>query len=175
MDNMAEAQTKPAPKLRAQRTKLTLADFGAVTLKGMDPGVLAQMGGKLNMGRFIGIAVDFVERNSPDGNQKYEGLKGQFRIIPANGGEEIESGVCFFPEAYHNMIAGALRASDGDPNASVRFGFQVNAIPAKNPAGYSWEFQPLIESQGVNPLDDLYSGILQVAPVAPAKQIAGKK
>lgn len=178
---MAEQNTQQvAPRNRAQRTKLTLADFGAVTLKGMDPAKLAEMGGKLNMGRFIGIAVGFVERNAPDGNQKFEGLKGQFRIIPADHTkEELESGVCFFPDAYHNLLAGPLRAAIGggngaavDPNATVQFGFQVNAIPAKNPAGYSWEFVPLIASTGVNPLDDLYAGILKIAPPAPQKAIA---
>lgn len=182
------------PRNRAQRTKLTLADIGQPAIvKGATPDMIAAknaefgitgVNNKLILGKFIGIASGFVERTSPDKTEKFPGLKGQFRVIPADPKlEELESGVCFFPDAYHNMIADPLKAAidgdparniPGDPHANSRFAFQVAAIPAKNPAGYSWEFTPLMQPDRISPLDDLMSGIQQLAAPAANKQIEAK-
>lgn len=182
-----EHNAQPTQRPRAQRTKLTLADIGnASRIKGATPDQIAawnaengfgdKINNKLILGRFVGIAEDFVERTSADKTQKFEGLKGQFRVVPSDAAaEELESGVCFFPDAFHTMIAAPLRkVRESDPHASARFGFQVAVIPAKNPAGYSWEFQPLIQADGINPLDELVSQVAKIMPPPERKAITKK-
>lgn len=176
----------PVPRMRAMRTKLTLADFPTppAMIKTMTAQDLAKAGGRLVMGRYVGIATGFVVRTKPDKSETFEGLKGQFRLIPADPEkDEVESGVCFFPDAYHNMIAGGLRTAlkaftdengkeaYGDPNGSVQFGFEVSAIPAKNPQGYSWQFLPLLPPKVASPLDHLVGEIASIK----TPQLAGPK
>lgn len=172
---MADTQE---PHNRAQRTKITLADIGVPSaVKAMTPEQLAKSGGKLVLGRLIGIAGKFVVRKSPKDQTEFEGLGGSFRVIPADpAAEELESGVMFIPDAYHNMIAGQLRkAQENDAGATVSFSFQVSAIPAKNPAGYSWEFLPLLKPAGTNALDDLWTETVKLAPPKGAARIEQRK
>jgi hypothetical protein len=153
----------------AQRTKITLKDIGAPSLvatKGVD--------GKYVLGTLIGIATGFVERQSPDGSEKFEGLAGSFRVVPAEGSdtEPLESGVLFIPNAFHNMVAESLKAAQqSDPKASLNFAFEVASISAKNPAGYSWEMTPLIENAAENPLDKLVSSIPALAGAGTRAQL----
>jgi hypothetical protein len=172
---------------RSQRTKLVLKDLGEPSLiKAEAEGVST-----LLLGTIIGTASGFVERKSADGEEKFEGLAGQFRSIPADPKkDELESGVLFIPSAFHNMIAGALREQQrADANATISFGFEVSSIRAKNPAGYSWDFKPMIEAKAENPLDALLSElggvkeiggkrVLQIAPPSKPQAVAsagGKK
>lgn len=153
---------------RSQRTKLTLADFGDPSRvkaeTGPDAEAVAKNKGKLSLGVLIGIASKFLERKSVKDQQVFEGLGGQFRIIPADKArEELESGVLFVPDAFHNMMASALRKAQAtDPNATVKVAFQVNVIKAKNPAGYSWDFMPLTPPDAANPIDELISDVAKL-------------
>jgi hypothetical protein len=174
---------------RSQRTKLVLKDLGEPSLIKAE----AESVRTLLLGTIIGTATGFVERKSADGEEKFEGLAGQFRSIPADPKrDELESGVLFIPDAFHKMIAVALRDQlKADPNATISFGFEVSSIRANNPAGYSWDFKPMIEAKAENPLDALLGElggvkevngkrVLQIAGPAksaapPAAAAAGKK
>lgn len=137
---------------RSQRTKITLKDIGEPALvKTLPPAEHQYV-----LGTLIGIASKFVERNSPDGQDKFEGLGGTFRVIPADPQrDELESGILFIPDAFHNMIASVLRkGQDNDPNFEVKFAFEVSSVKANNAAGYSWDFKPMIENAAENPLDN---------------------
>lgn len=142
---------------RSQRTKLTLADIGEpAAVKTLPAGQ-----DKFMLGTLVGIASGFTERTSPDKSQKFEGLAGMFRIIPSDTNrDELESGILFVPDAFHNLIAEKLRAAQGsDPKAEIRFAFEISSIRANNPAGYSWDFMPVIENEGENPLDQLVAAL----------------
>lgn len=146
----------------AQRTKITLKDIGEPAMvKTLPAGET-----KFVLGTLIGIASDFVERQSADKQQTFEGFAGSFRVVPADGTttEPLESGVLFIPAAFHNMVADSLRAAKAnDKAATLSFAFEVASIKAENPAGYSWELLPLIDSAVENPLDKLVSSIPQLA------------
>lgn len=156
---------------RSQRTKLTLKDLGDPgRVKTMDAAQLKEAGNKYVCGILIGIAAKFINRRDDKTGETFEGLGGEFRMVPADGGEQLESGILFIPDAFHNMVAAAVRkAQDKDPNAKVKFAFQVASIPAKNPAGYSWDFKPVGDADGENPLDALAGEIVKHLP---AKQKA---
>lgn len=139
-----------------QRTKLTLKDIG-------EPSRVKSSAEKaLYLGRLVGVAAKFVERKSADGMEVFEGLAGNFRIVPDDPNfPTLESGVLFIPDAFHNMCAGNLRdAQKTDPAATVTFAFDVAAVKANNPAGYSWSFLPVIENPNAkNPLDDILKAL----------------
>jgi hypothetical protein len=142
---------------RSQRTKLVLKDLG-------EPAIIKTFPDSTTtfmLGTLGGIATGFVERKSPDGTDMFEGLAGSFRSIPSDPTkDELESGVLFIPDAFHQMIATPLREMlKNDPNANLRFAFEVSVIRAKNPQGYSWDFRPKIEAAAANPLDELFDNL----------------
>jgi hypothetical protein len=152
-----------AENMRSQRTKLTLKDLGTPALvAAMSPEDLGKSGGKYIMGYLTGKASGFVvrakEKPEPGEKPEYEGLAGIFVMVPSDPNkEELESGVLFIPDAFHNLIASQLRevqASSPDKGGVVEFVFEVASIAAKNPAGYSWEFKPAIPFKGKHLLDD---------------------
>lgn len=165
---------------RSQRTKITLRDLG-------EPKNIVTMPVDVKeyaLGRLIGIAKGFIARTNPKDGTAMEGLSGEFRSVPseneiAKGREELESGVLFIPDAFHTMIAAALRAAQkDDPMAEIRFAFDVKAIRANNPQGYSWDFKPLIERpEGANRLDELTKQLAVLPKPDAPKQVAatGKK
>lgn len=155
----------------SQRTKIVTKDLG-------DPAMiktLPESEKRYMLGTLVGIVSGFVERANPkDPAEKFEGLSGQFRSIPADDKrDELESGVCFLPDAFHNMIAAPFRKMvEADKNAQLRFAFEIYSIRAQNPAGYSWEFKPKIEAAGGNPLDELVSDLGEIKVVAGRKVLA---
>lgn len=173
---------------RAQRTKLTLADLGAPSLvKTMSAEQLAKTGGIYILGYLTGKASGFVERTDPKEGTRYEGLSGIFVMTPSDTNmEELESGVLFIPDAFHNLVAAQLRelmAQNGDKGGVVEFVFEVASIPAKNPAGYSWQFKPAIPFKGKHLLDDTLAVVRKIQadklkalpPPVPAKETAKAK
>lgn len=154
---------------RAQRTKLALKDLGDPTMvKTLPEGQRVKPG--YFMGTIIGIASGFVNRKNEKTGEAMEGLGGSFRFIPSvEDRDELESGILWIPDAFHNMVADKLRnALKADENSKVNFAFEVTSIGAQNPAGYSWQFQPKFD-QVDNPLDEL------MAAVGEVKVIAGKR
>ncbi len=154
--------------LRSQRTKLTLKDLGEPAIIKAQPEDVK----KYMVGTLIGIARGFTERSSADKSEKFEGLLGSFRAIPSDPkADEIESGVLFLPEAFHNLIAAKLRAELQDgKSGQCKFAYEVSSIRAKNPAGYSWDFTPLVDQEAGNPLDEWIEAVAAVLP-APKKKL----
>ena len=137
---------------RSIRGKLVLKDLG-------NPDAIKAMASdikRLVLGQLIGMASGFVERTDPKTGEQFEGLSGLFRSVPADKSEdELESGVLFIPDAFHNVIASKLReVLKADPSASVNFAFEVASIRASNPQGRSWDFKPLWD-EAENPIDRL--------------------
>jgi hypothetical protein len=173
------------PQNRDQRGKFTFTDLGvAANVKTMSPELLAKAGGKFIVGYIIGHSNGTVERSSPDGTQKFEGLSGNFIGIPADGREQIESGVLFIPDSFHNIIADSLaKRQETTPNATIDFAIEVAAVPAKNPAGYSWVLKSMAPPAETHPLDTgmkVFAEYMKKALPAPqavpdAKAAGGKK
>ena len=141
----------------SQRSKLVLKDLGNPDEIKSHPETVR----RLVLGTLIGKADGFVQRANPKDGEIMEGLSGMFRSIPAKpDADQLESGVLFIPDAFHNLIASTLRKQQtDDPNATVDFAFEVASIRATNAQGRSWDFKPLIEQKADNPLDRLVSAI----------------
>lgn len=158
---------------RSQRTKLALKDLG-------EPAMIKTLPEKEQakgyfLGTLAGIATGFVTRKNPkDETEVFEGLAGTFRSIPSSEErDELESGILFIPDAFHNMIAGPLKQMLAtDANAQLKFAFEIFSVPAKNPAGYSWSFTPLADPDVKNPMDEFLSGLGSVKTVGKEKRLA---
>jgi hypothetical protein len=170
----------------SQRTKLVLKDLGNPDEIKSQPDTVRRM----VLGTLVGRAGGFIERTNPKDGEVMEGLTGEFRSIPANPeADQLESGVLFIPDAFHNLIASKLReAKKADANAVINFAFEVASVRATNPQGRSWDFKPMIDAGEENPLDKLVSalGTLQIgkdgrrvlalaAPASDEKKAAGAK
>lgn len=150
---MAEAQT-----IRAQRGKITLGSLGnPAAIKSMSADQLSKSKGTMFLGTIFGKASGFISRTDLKNEEKFEGLTGSFIGIPGDANfEETESGVLYIPDAFHNLVAEKLRqVQKDDPGAACEFAFEVYVIPAKNPAGYSWQLTPAVPFEGKHPLQDL--------------------
>lgn len=150
-----------ADVIPAQVGKITLTNFGK-------PDASKLKNGAVIAGYLVGKARSFIERTQPKEGTKFEGLTGAFRLIPSDpDGEVLESGVLFIPDAFHNLIADQLRTQQrDDPKAEIEFAFEVAAMPANNPAGYSWKFNPAFKFAGVNPLDEVQKKLVAARPKA---------
>lgn len=159
---------------RSQRTKLALKDLGepAMVKTIVDPKEKAK---GYFLGTLAGIATGFVTRKNPkDETEVFEGLAGTFRSIPGTDDrDELESGILFIPDAFHNMIAVPLRQMlSQDPNSQLKFAFEIRSVVANNPAGYSWDFTPLADPDAKNPMDEFLSTLGSVKVVGKEKRLA---
>lgn len=166
-------------KIRAQRGKITLGDLGNPGMvKTMDAAAKALTKGRYFVGTIYGQVTDFVQRKNLKTEEMMEGLRGTFVGVPSvTDMDELESGVLFIPDAFHNIIAGQFReAQKADASAALEFAMEVYSIDAKNPAGYSWEMLPAVPFKGVHPLDNIMKAALAMttekrkALAAPARK-----
>lgn len=163
---MADAKQEMLDTPRSWRGKLTLRDVGSPELvKTLTAEQIHANGGKYILGYLSGKATGFIKRTNPKDNVEMEGLAGSFWCMPADASrEELESGILFIPDAFHNLVADALhQAQEKDEHASVEFAFEVSSIPAKNAAGYSWDVKPVLKFSGVHVLSDTMAKVRQIA------------
>jgi len=111
---------------------------------------------RMMMGTVMGYVDKIITRTMPNG-EVYEGFSGYFEAIPSNPElPVVQSGVCYFPSGFHNLIAEPLKdAQKTDENARIDFVFEVSAVKSNNPQGYSWEYTPKIASKSSDPLAHL--------------------
>jgi len=105
------------------------------------------------LGRIVGIATG-IKTGVGNNGQPYVGLKGSFEAQPADPKlPRIRAGVCFLPPGIAEMVATKL-AGDNAPE-SVQMAFDITAVKAANPIGYSYEVMPLIDVDESDPLEQL--------------------
>lgn len=129
----------------------------------------------------FGAAHDFVQRqNQADPEHPFVGLAGQFEFSPIDPSwDTYESGILFLPDSLMNRIGPALDKAlypppvnadgtpvlkDGKPvendrrkkeKTFVRFAMEVAIAQAKNPAGFTWEFEWLQQAEEADPFADM--------------------
>lgn len=135
---------------------------GKVAVAQFQPKRVGALGDKftrVQVGTFIGRATDILVRTLPD-TSVVEGLKGDFELSRCNiETGEVEavfrSGVAYLPPGVDEMIKGPVSERDANGkrvNESVAFAFNVFLMKAANPAGYSWEFVPVVQQVNDDPL-----------------------
>src|SRR5690606_33315883 len=93
------------------------------------------------------------------------GLTGQFEGTNLETGEIYQSGVCYLPSGILELVAASLVADAAldkanRTNPTVRFAFLISAVPAKNPIGYSYSIEQLVEPEQDDPLADMRKALI---------------
>jgi hypothetical protein len=126
----------------------------------------------------LGVALDYTERSDVLG-AKLEGFSGQFRSVPAFGGEAQQSGALFLPPEFHATIKRALdgvmypNPAKPDKKArgvAVRFAAEVAMV--KKGEGFEWGLKFVNGPESIDPLADLerlVSGKVTSPATAPEK------
>ena len=112
------------------------------------------------MARIIGVARGIKTAVGQNGDTVY-GLTGNFKGTCIKSGKEYISGVCYLPGGVHELILDPLDAmiADGDKAAAVNFAFDIFAVPAANPAGYSFTAVNLAPASRADPFAEITSAI----------------
>lgn len=130
-------------------------------------------GGKVLIGRIVGIVSGFKETINGDTGEVQRGLKGNFRGISSKTIEDehitVTSGVCYLPGGIQEMIEGAfVAARETDAKATVNFAIDLFGIPATNKAGYSFKADNIVPATVTDPLAALLEQAEDNAPLLPA-------
>jgi hypothetical protein len=117
-------------------------------------------------------AVKFQEDKAK--GQVYTFFAGTFEGINLQDGTVQRSGKLFLPKGISEIVEQAIsEAQKNDDKASVSFAFEIRAVKAGNPIGYSYEAAALKSPQAEDELAEMRTMIAKL-PTHEQKQLAGK-
>lgn len=88
-------------------------------------------------------------------------FKGNFEAVNMQTGEVFRSGRMYLPKGISDVLEQGFKAiTKDDATASTEFGFEIRAIKASNPIGYSYEAQALQKAAKVDELASLRKAIM---------------
>jgi hypothetical protein len=122
----------------------------------------------------IGGKASGVKHGEDLQGRTWTALIGTFEGVNIENGETFQSGKLFLPSGIQESVEAAVAKADGN---DVSFAFELRAVKANNPIGYSYQAVSLMPPAEVDTLSDVRATFVKaLAPAAvPAKQIAGKK
>lgn len=126
--------------------------------------------------RIYGIATGLIFKADPKTGDIQTAVSGNFEAVNLANGETYRAGVLWLPSGIQELLINAVDTGAVDKNDKpvyndVKFGFQINAMPAKNPIGYSYSAEQLIDASQSDPLADLRAEL----PALPAPKETAKK
>lgn len=140
----------------------------SVAAMGINPGVVKQTGRRTPVGGVWGRATGTKTSVDSKGDVMVDksgkplvGLVGQFRGVNLQSGAEYMSSTLYLHNAFQRLIEDELakqegRAKRGSGNfRGVEFGFRIDAVPAANPAGYSYVYVSMMPATKADPLAHL--------------------
>jgi hypothetical protein len=115
--------------------------LGKIQARNLSPGIL--------LGRVSGI----IARNDPKTNNPFEGLRGLFLFLPANGEREMEGPQLFVADKIHIPLATKFREAQRQEGSSeLDFAYRIEL---EKEGSTELKYTPLMEFQGRYPLDAL--------------------
>ena len=120
------------------------------------------------LGTLYGVAKGLATGKNQDG-EVFTGVSGIFQFDklsafnpdkPAEAREiveHIQSGRLFLPTGIGGELITAMEAAikAKEELPEIRFAFKVHGIKASNAAGYSWQFEPLMQAAKTSPIEAL--------------------
>ena len=125
----------------------------SVKTLGSNPKAAATLkdGERLHLIRVLGVASGIKAAVDTRGEPVF-GLTGQFEGTNVATGENAQSGVLYLPGGIQELLQGPLeQAIADDKNARIQFAFDIYAVKASNPAGYSFEAENLVDVEREDP------------------------
>lgn len=112
-------------------------------------------GAEIYLGRIVGVAGGLKAYETPNGDMA-NGLKGQFRVIDADGEVMGEGPVCYLPGSANALVEGALLTGA----TQVEFAFDIfSKEDAKSATGYVYRTVSVIEPSKESPMEKLASAL----------------
>lgn len=116
-------------------SKLTIATLGCIPAA-----VKAEASGKLAIARLFGKADDVKYQPNKDTGETYTFFAGNFEGINMQDGTVLRSAKLFLPKGISEIVETAIKtAKSKDEKNQIAFAFEIRAVKASNPAGYSYE------------------------------------
>lgn len=131
-------------------SKITMATIGCkpAAVVGLPEGEK-----ELPIARIFGKLTEVRYQDDKAKGQIYTYFTGNFEAINMQTGEVSKSGKLFLPKGISELVEDGVKTGRAkDPTASISFAFQVNAIKATNPIGYSYK---VLQLKPVEPEDEL--------------------
>lgn len=141
--------------------KLTIKTLGCIPslVKALKP----EQGTKLAIARIFGKATKVTYQPDKDRGTTFTVFNGNFEGINLQDGTVLRSGKLFLPPGIQEVMENAIKTEQAkDPAASVSFAFEIRAVQATNPIGYSYEAASLKPPQAEDELSDLRAAIAKL-------------
>lgn len=142
IDPKAEVGADQIETKTAILSKLTVKDLG-------NPRVVDDEHPRIILGTIIGIATGTKVKVDSKG-EAFEAIVGQFEGTSADGKKVVSAAMLYLPGGFHETITQQFAGEN--PPKRIDFAFEVAAVVAKNPIGYSYAFRPLIEAAPSEPM-----------------------
>lgn len=153
-------------------SKLTVQTLGCVPamVKTLKP----EEGNKIAIARLYGIAARVAYQEDKTQGVIHTYFAGNFEGINLQDGTTLRSGKMFLPKGISEVVEQAIKTAQAkDDKASISFAFEIRAVRANNPAGYSYEASALKSPQEEDQLAEMRSMIAKL-PTHEQKALAGK-
>ena len=166
-------ETEAADESAAQNGNAETSILTKMTVSTMscNPGEAKAKNEKVLVARITGTASGIKAAVGKDGDP-VTGLTGEFYGAAMQSGKVFQSGVLYLPSGIAELLISAVEG-DGELGADkrpiynqVEFAFDIFAVPAKNPIGYSYEAKSLIQARA-NPTRDRYLALLRTGKEQP--------
>lgn len=137
---------KEAPAAISIVPKITVATMGC------NPSQAKADDKKVLVARVAGKASGLKHTVGKDGDPT-TGVTGEFFGVNAQKGTQFQSGVLYLPSGIIELLIdavvgeGELDANDKPIFNRIEFAFEIFAVPAKNPIGYSYQAKTLMEAK----------------------------
>lgn len=109
-------------------------------------------------------------------NGPWTAFKGWFESARCDTGEIAQSGLCFVPKAFEELLVNAVKAQQGgDAGAMVEFAVKISIVTStKAGAGYEFRCKNLVKVQSGDPLKALRDSLRSSGslPALPAPKAA---
>lgn len=136
--------------VEALDVKLDAASYVAkITIKGLgcDPRKVVNVeSGKLPLARIFGKVASVRYKEDEKNGGMYVAFIGSFEAFNLETGEVYRSGVLYLPKGISEIMETAvtkLKKGEDDQESVISFAFEIRAVKATNPIGYSYEAQAL--------------------------------
>jgi hypothetical protein len=156
-------------------TKMTVKDIGCNPKKvtAMDKNADGTPV-RLPLCKIYGVATGYKSGEDKRTGTVFTALTGSFEAQNLQEKNEdgtpkvYQSGKLFLPAGIQETIEEPLRnAKDNDQVLSVEFGFEIYAVQASNPIGYSYQAKPLLQASATDALSRVRE-LMAPKPEAPA-------
>lgn len=119
---------------------------------------------KLAIARLYGKAAEVKyqeDKNNPGTIHTF--FAGNFEGINMQTGESVRSGKLFLPKGISEVVEKAIKdAKAKDPKADIAFAFEIRAVKATNPIGYSYEAVALRSPEAEDQLKEMREAIAKM-------------